>query len=73
MEVVKLKKRDTSYLVPGAISDICSLKLECLDVWNKAAIAACHCLGSEGQSEYMKWICASTKSECLQFCEGAKV
>lgn len=39
MEVVKLKKK-TSYLVPGAISDVFCLKVECLDVWNKAAIAA---------------------------------
>lgn len=42
--------------------------------WNKAALAACHSLGSEGQkSAYMKWMYAGTKSECLQFCEGTIV
>lgn len=56
-----------------AISDMYSLKLESLDLWNKATLAACHSLGSEGQSEYMKWMYAGTKSECLQFCKGAKV
>lgn len=41
MEAVKLKKKDTSYLVPEATSGTCCLNLEYLFVWNQTAIAAC--------------------------------
>lgn len=76
MEVVKLKKRDNLYVVPGADSDMCCLSV-CsgyLNIWSQTAIAGClHVMCSKGQCEYMKWMYAGIKSECLQFFKGSKV